>query len=418
MRAAHREGDPIPPYAHHLPAALRYPLQPAALTVIAVLAVAHFGNRLPVVGWLVEAGVWAAMYKYAAECLRGTADGRADPPETMLHTEDRVGWALVAIQLAVLIALALLGRVHAEAALVALRIAVAAVLPAVCMSLTMDGNVPLALNPATWVAVARRFGAAYAALVASWLGIGLARHVLQRAADAFLPLLLSDPLHYAFGNYALVLQFHLAGYLVYVHHARIGHRPAAWQRDVESGLHADAELVEQARSHTAHGAHPLALEALALRLREHDAPDAVHAEYRRLLRQAGDTAALLAHGRAWIGALLARDEAHRALSVVRECLALDPAFLPESPEQVLTLVRRADGFGMPRLALQLADAFAQRSPAHPLLPDTELVAARLLADRLDRRDEARRRIAAILARFPGHATAPALRALDARLGMP
>lgn len=417
MRTAHREGDPIPPYGQHLPDALRYPLQPAALTTIAVLAVAHFGNRLPAIGWLIELGVWAATYKYAAECLRSTADGYADPPEATLHTEDRVGWALVAIQLAVLIALALLGHVHAEAGL-ALRIAVAAVLPAICMSLTMDGNVPLALNPATWIAVARRFGIAYAALVASWLAIGLVRHVLQRAVDASLPLLLSDPLHYALGNYALLLQFHLAGYLVYAHHARVGHRPAAWQLDADAGLHADAELVEQAQSHAEHGAHPLALEALALRLRERDAPDAVHAEYRRLLRQAGDTPALLAHGREWIGVLLARDEAHRALSVAQECLALDPAFLPESPEQVVALVRKADGLGMPRLALQLADVFAQRSPAHTLLPDTELVAARLLADRLDRREEARRRIAAALARFPGHATAPALRALDARLGLP
>lgn len=415
MRAAQREGDPIPPYAQHLSVALRYPLRPAALTTIALLAVAHFGNRLPAIGWLIDLGVWAATYKFAAECLRSTADGYADPPEVTLHTEDRVGWALVAIQLVALIVLAWLGRGHAGAAL-ALRVAIAVVLPAICMSLTMDGNVPLALNPTTWTAVARRFGAAYAALVASWLAVGLVRHGLQRAVDAFLPLLLSDPLHYALGNYALLLQFHLAGYLVYVYHARIGHRPAAWQLDADVGLHADTALVEQARSHAEQGAHPLAIEALALRLRERDAPDAVHAEYRRLLRQAGDTAALLAHGREWISVLLARDEAHRALSVAQECLALDPAFLPESPEQVLTLVRKADGFGMPRLVLQLADAFARRSPAHPLLPDTELVAARLLADRLDRREEARQRIAATLARFPSHASAPALRALDARLG--
>ncbi|MCE5232572.1 MAG: hypothetical protein ABFC67_09960 [Mizugakiibacter sp.] len=417
MRTAHRQGDAIAPFGRHLAEALRYPLQPAALTIIAVLAVAHLANRLPVLGWVIEVGVWVAMFKYAAECLRSTADGYADPPEATLHAEDRVAWTLVVIQMAALVLLAHLGHAHAGAAL-ALRVCIAAILPAICMSLTMDGNVLLALNPATWASVARRFGGAYVALVAIWLVVGLARHVLQRAIGGALPVLLSDPLGYALGNYALVLQFHLAGYLVYARHAEIGHRPAAWQLDTAVGRYADAELIEQAQAHVAQGEPRLALDLLARRLRERDAPDTVHAAYRRLLRKAGDTAALLAHGRAWIGALLARGEPRRALSIAQECLACDPAFLPGSPEQVATLVSKAETLDMPRLAVQLADAFARRSPTHPLLPDTELVAARLLGERLDRLAEARARIAAALARFPGHAAAPALRALAARLGAP
>lgn len=417
MRTGHRQGDATTPFRWHLTEALRYPLQPAALAIIAVLAVAHLANRLPVLGWVIEAGVWVAMFKYAYECLRATADGYTDPPEATLHAEDRVAWALVFIQMVALVLLTHLGHAHAGAAL-ALRMCFAAILPAICMSLTMDGNVPLALNPETWASVARRFGGAYVALVAIWLAVGLARHVLQRAIGGSLPLLLSEPLGYALGNYALVLQFHLAGYLVHARHAEAGHRPAAWQLDAAVGRYADAELIGQAQAHVAHGEPRLALDLLARRLRERDAPDAAHAAYRRLLRQAGDTTALLAHGRAWIGALLARDEAHRALSVVQECLALDPSFLPESPEQVAALVSKAETLDMPRLAVQLADAFARRSPAHPLLPETELVAARVLGERLDRLAEARARIAAALARFPGHAAAPALRALASRLGAP
>ena len=84
------------PLSQQLLGALRYPLSGAALPALVAFTLAHYLALLPLAGWFIELGIWAATYLYALECLRHTADGYALPPE--FAEPGHSGWALVAIR--------------------------------------------------------------------------------------------------------------------------------------------------------------------------------------------------------------------------------------------------------------------------------------------------------------------------------
>ena len=71
----------IVPFWNRLREITLYPAHPHALLTIGVLAVCHLAGYFPGVGFILDLLVWIALYKYAFECLRATANGRLEPPE-------------------------------------------------------------------------------------------------------------------------------------------------------------------------------------------------------------------------------------------------------------------------------------------------------------------------------------------------
>jgi hypothetical protein len=157
----HALADADTPFSQRAIDGFRYPLGSGArLTLIAVTLLEAL-SFLPVTGLklLVIFIGWMAIYVYAFECLRHTADGFADPPELALNTEDSTGVALILIQLTGN-ALAVLAPFFLGIPGLLVSLVFAFVLPVITMSLTFDG-VGAALNPANWVAAIARFGPSY-----------------------------------------------------------------------------------------------------------------------------------------------------------------------------------------------------------------------------------------------------------------
>jgi hypothetical protein len=131
-----------------------------------------------------------------------------------------------------------------------------------------------------------------------------------------------------------------------------------------------------------------ALRLLAGRLQDRAAPPLLHETYRDLLRRQGLREGLLVHGQIWIAALVAGNQAGRALRLVQECSELDPAFLPDDPGNAATLAELAARQGMNRMAARLCRGFVKAWPRDARAPQYALLGARLLGGPLGQSAEA------------------------------
>jgi hypothetical protein len=383
------------PFAQRLRAGFAYPLRGAALPTCTVLALVHYVGLLPsYIGSLATALVWAATWRYAADCMQHTAHGYADPPDVGSDGNSASGWGLTAIHLLV-VALCVLAIVFFPHMLWPVLIASALVLPAVDMSLAFDANLALAIHPLNWIRVIRGFGAAYLIPVAINLLLGVLI-VVASITTAALPRLLALPLFAFAYTYLIVLAFHLMGGMIHQRHEQFGLVPQAPELARAGNQDADSRLVEEARE-LAIDEPMAALRQLAARLQDRSAPPPVHRLYRELLQRQGLREDLLIHGQIWIAAQHAQGEPRRALGVLQECCDIDATFVPDDPRTCGDLADLAARTGMNRLSIHLCHGYLAHWPRDPQVPHYGLLAARQLATHADRRSEA----AALLDRLAG-----------------
>lgn len=374
------------PFAERLRRGFGYPLRGAALATCVALALAHYVALLPAfIGLLGGALVWMATWRYAADCMRHTAHGFADPPEVGIDSDDTAGWALTAIHLFA-IAVCVIAAVFFPASLWLWMVLFALVLPAIDMALAFDANLALALNPVHLARVIGGFGGAYLLPVAINLLLG-ALVVLASVATALLPRLLAVPLFAFAYTYLVILAFHLMGGMLHQRREHFGIEPKAEALAGALGQDADTQLAARARELA--GEDPqAALRLLASRLQERSAPPVLHEAYRSLLREQGMREGLLVHGQIWIAALMAAGEPRKSLGLVQECSELDPAFLPDDPANASALAELAARQGMNRMAARLCRGFLEAWPRDMRAPGCALLGARVLAGPLGQPTEA------------------------------
>lgn len=385
------------PLGTRLQRAPLYPLRGAAGAAVAALAVAHaLADLIPgIVGWAGSVLVWASIILYAMECLRRTADGYADPPEVTLYNNS--GPAISMICLQVLQLVALFFTAHGQPMLWLLVFALIVLLPAIALSLAFEDALLAALNPVRWATAIGAFGVAYAIPVALGVLEGLF-YLVQSSHTGWM----ARSLWFVPVVYLCLLQFHVLGALMHRNHERLGHTPDADLLAEASGRNRDHELLQQVDRLASGGQHAHAETLLRERIRERHAPLDVHARYRRLLQARGDHDALLAHAQTQLALLLSEDRTRPALGLVRECMEADPKFMPDHPETVARLADAAAAQGMMQLAVRLARGYPNAWPRDPQAPRYGLLAARLMAERLDRRAEAGVLAAKLLRAYASH----------------
>jgi len=388
------------PFAQRLRDGFGYPLRGAALATCVALALAHYVGLLPgYVGALASALVWAATWRYAADCMQHTANGYADPPDVGSDGNSASGWGLTAIHLLV-VALCVVSIVFFPRLLWPVLLLAALVLPAIDMSLAFDGNLALAINPLNWLRIIGGFGGAYLVPVAINLLLGVLI-VVASVTTARLPRLLALPLFAFAYTYLIVLAFHLMGAMIHRRHERFGMVPEAPELAKASGQDADDRLVDVARQQATDDPQA-ALRQLAARLRERAAPPAVHQFYRELLHRQGLRDDLLVHGQIWIAALIAQGESRRALGVLQECCGIDASFIPDDPQTCGALADLAVRMGMSRLAIHLGQGYVAHWPRDPQAPHYGLLAARALAAHADQHADAAALLDRLVAAWPEH----------------
>jgi hypothetical protein len=361
------------------------------------------GISRALVGVLIELIVWILCMKLAVEALLNTAKDRLDPgkvgPEWA--SDDSAGSQI-------LLLLCFLGPNYlltllfgASAGALALTVVIVC-LPAAIIALTMDESLWRAFNPFAWLALVSRVGAEYFITVATLALLALLVFCLQHFIFANLPGWLDAVTSRFVSVYALVLAYHLMGYLLLAHHEQLGMDltpPIA--RPVLANLEEDATM-RQADALVTDGEADAAIAALQDLIHRRGASDPIHTRYRQLLIAKNDIARLSQHGREYVAVLLALGQDKHALALHLESRTLDPEYQLEVPEDITKLISYAVATGQSKLAVELAAGFDQRFPRNADVPQNTLAIARLMAERLGREVEAKQLLVGLVSRYPEH----------------
>lgn len=411
--ASARKNGAIEPFWLRLGKITSYPLQTSALTSITLYAVirlvASLVQTFSWIGWIVISTMaLAALYRFASQVLVNTAHGRMVSPEGWA-TDDNVGYTQLKLQLALMLmafaALVVLGPIVGLIACVIIALGA----PGATMSVATDGDLWHALNPGTWFEIMGRLGWPYFVVVVLCIVVLISQGNAQAFLFPFLPETVGLFVAFLIGHYATVVNFHLMGYLIYQYHEELGWTPEG-DDEIKRGTNPDQDVLDAAEGFAAEGKLEQAEALLKDQLASRGGSPALHERYRKLLALRGANDALLAHGREYINVLLAQNQDRKALDVIRECLAIDKAFQPSEPAFVNRLAQRAADLGMTQLALDILSGFHKAFPKNTDTPRNYLLAAKLMAEKMNAEDKALALLSQIAKAYPNHPMLPEIEA--------
>jgi len=365
-----------------------YPLQTGPLSTNVALAISHLVAHIPV-GFILDLLVWTAFFKYAFEVLRWSANGREQAPEISFTVGD--GVARFAMLLLVLseVAIIILAYVYGSGPAFALGVALMFAMPAIITILAVDENMLGALNPFAWVAMAIRLRGTYLFLVGIFCAALFVQSIVASALADALPGILVTPLVFFVVNYLMIANFHLIGWVIHEHADELGYSGHLELQALPADAGPDERIIDAARRRAAEGDVPGAAALLRDEIGVRPEALALHAELRHWLRESGETSELVGHGRSYIPQLLAFNQDHAALEVARDCLAIDPTFTLDKGEDVTRLASAASAAGRSQFTLQLLTGFHKRFRNHADIATNYLLAAKIMAERLNKEMQAR-----------------------------
>lgn len=352
-----------PPYWRDAANVVRYPWLGSNGMVIGVLSMIASVQIVPVIGTFASLFLLLAVPKHALEVLRDSAHGHREPPQFGLDVGDRAVFAFLALLLAFAVVHLALTMFAPGPWPPAWRLLMATVLPLIAMSLAIDEHIGRAINPVYWAEVLARVGLPYlGAIILVWLGLGFG---LTGAAwlDRVLPPFFGTMVSTAIALWVLFMAAHVCGRLVFQYRDALGFTPSGPEEPEKLRFSRDHRLEDRITAMLAEGKAAEARTALEEELRERAVSAPLHRQYRSLLRDARDTPALLAHGRQWLHQKIVEGDARGALSLVQECLDLDPSFTPLDAADWPPVIAAAERAGLHRLADAARSAQGARPPA-------------------------------------------------------
>lgn len=365
-----------------------YPLHGSALWSLIALTLCSLLAMLPGVGWIIGIVTWLAIYKYAFEILRHTANGHLDAPQHGFDVGDGTVLRLVLLMFLMILALALVAVLTRSLALTGLALlAIALLQPGCVISLALDGSLRRALNPAVPLGLATRIGWPYLAAFGLLFVIQASALTANRWLQQYLPPVVDDLAVTVVSTWGLFAAFHLMGYLVYQYHEVLGFEPDTL--DTPDRHDPDQRLLDEAEALVRDGHTGNALETLRGAVRSRAVSLAVHELYHRLLRQGTRPDELREHARQYLSRLIDERQERRALALMRGMLDQQPDFVPAQEAHAALLAERARLAGQYQLASDILLAMLTSWPKAPQAPQWSLDAAMLLAERFGRDGEAR-----------------------------
>jgi len=270
----------------------------------------------------------------------------------------------IGLWLVATIALAALSIYFGVAGVLIGSVAIAAVLPAATIILTLTRSLFEALVPTQWLRLAARIGRGdYLKLYAALLGAALVYLALAGllgwlGADRGL----RNVVQLGYWTYAVFGWFHLAGRAVFLHRAEL------------NLIEPDTEAEEQPERFSRDA------ETLWRKIRERGGTREMHAELARQLERAGQRERRLEHGRMHLEALLLSFELpDEALDRAERMFAVDPDFCLERPETMRMLITAARDRDVGRLAGRLCGNYLKRFPNSARCDEVRLLGCEALA---------------------------------------
>ena len=399
------EHPEIQPFWFKLNDVWRYPAKPASLMVIGIgamlsLVVAY----LPFGPFRIffDLAVISYVYKYGAEVLMHTARGNTDEaPERVTVVEENQGWQQIRLFVS-MYAVALVAFLYAPFWLaVIVGVFLVTGYPAASIMVAIEGSVLGSLNPLRWLDAITRIGWPYVAVVLLSICFVYSKFYLNNLLTFLwgpLVVLLTSAVSFYFA----VMSFFLLGYLVYQFHEVLGFELAVQQKQLPRThikLDPDQSVIDACEALVVQGKLAEAAAQLRNLISARGATAMVHGRYRKILQINQDTAGLLEHGATWLSVLLAQEKMPEAIAIYQECLALDPAFTPRVPEE-FAILATALSLVEPKLAISLLQNFCRQYPKSKIVPRNLLLAAKILAERLNDMAGAKKLVQQLQHKFP------------------
>ncbi len=383
----------VKPFWQALPGIIAYPLQPAALGMLALLALLRLLD--PLIGFITNYMIFStlaiafvhfmismALYRYAVQALLNTSEGRLNAPEYSIGIEDHQAADQLRLQVLFVLASILIAFFAGWKIGMLTALVIALITPAATISLFMQRSLLLALSPLTWFEAMRGLGSRYLALAALCLLYALLQLAALAVLPQVLPRWLAVPLFWFVCHYTIVASFHAMGYVLLLDQSERGYvaKPDVRLPDNRHLVDADHEIQAEAEALAKHDA-AAAIRLLASHIERNGGTRGTHQRYRNLLIQAGDQQALSQHSRRYIDVLMAQGAQTEAIRLFEAQLSQEPDYCPSQPEDVRPLVTAAAKLGRNGQALQLIRTSMLRFPRHSELIGNVLLGARILAEK-------------------------------------
>ena len=269
--------------------------------------------------------VWVMLFRIASELLLSTAQGEPYTP-TIRQTEapDAMAFRHIALWLLAALLIAAAISVGGRYAGIAITLALAFLLPAATLILTLRNSVLDAFSPLAIGRLIRILGFQdYSRLSALLLGLAFGYLLLDVLINALqLPAGIQNILMLTYWAWALLAWFFFAGGLLFEHRAELELAPE------DEG--------EAAQPEPEYSRDP---QALWQEIQARGGTPAMHQTLAKALDRDGDLETRLQHGRMHISALLlAFDEPDQALQRADQLLEADADFALEQPDDMFSLI--------------------------------------------------------------------------------
>jgi hypothetical protein len=390
------------PLVERLQQVLRYPVQSGPLSTIVALAGSEAVlSFLPgLISFVLDLVVWAALFKYGFEVLRWSANGRREAPQISFTVSDTIARYAVLLLLLLEIGLLAIGSVYGRIPALVVGFGAMAAIPAIVIILALEEGMLRALNPVAWIELASRLGRSYLVFVCLFCAALVVQSVVSIPLRAHLPDFVAIFAIAFVVDYLMIGNFHFIGAMIHEHSDELGYAGHLELKDEMQAGDRGGPAIVAARTRGATGDAAGAAALLREELRAHPDVISMHVEYRHWLRESDDKVELAAHGRRFVPLLLAADQDARAVDVARESQQCDAAFALEEPDDITRVATAAASAGHAQVALALLGGFHKRFRGHADIVRNYLLAAKLLAERMNKEMPARALLQQVRLEFP------------------
>lgn len=397
-----------PPFWQRLTGFLRYPFSPIAgvMMLLAFLVplvtpagvlmnVARLGFLLPLTIYL-----WALFERVA------TGDVEPIGPKILATTAGRTPLPLY---LGVMLMLLAAGGAFAvdnwHFAGTVLVSVILGLLPAFLVAAAMHRSVSSGFSKEGIVAVLSGVGPVYAALfLMPILLVGGVLAFVGLFVDV-LPTSVGLGLNMAAYTYAAIVIFALSAYVLFQYQEELGYHPEGEGSKRKSYKRVDPVQM-QLEMHLKDGNYAKAVTMLKMDVDKKSASIAQHERYHKLIWALGNEEALKEHATPFFKALLANGRGVQAAGVFRNLMQRYPDFKLAEPEVRLDLALAFEQQGDYKLAVHILNGLHKDSAQFPGLPEAYLLAARLLAEKLNMPQKALALVQFLHGRFRNHRLFP------------
>lgn len=406
-----------PPFWQRLTALLRYPISPVAgalmLLALGLPLVVPDGTILVAAKLifltLVTIYLWAV--------LEVAATGSLEPlgPRLLAQhaAKDQIPLYL-GIMLAVMAGLA--GFVSERYGFVGTVLATVMVglLPALVIGVALHKSVGSGFSKSGMGTVLSGVGPVYAAVfLLPVLLLGGVLAFVGLFADV-LPVAVGEGLRLAAYTYVATTLFALSGYVMFQYQEALDYTPAGASGKRKAYRKGDPVQV-QFEMCLKDGDYSKAVSLLKTDVDRKSATLAHHERYHRLIWALGQEENLRNHATPYFKVLLAAGRGVQAASVFRNIMQRYPDFKLTEPEVRLDLAQAFEQQGDFKLAVHILNGLHKDNPHFPGLPEAYLLAAKLLAEKLNMPQKALALVQFLQGRFRNHRSFPEINRMNAEL---